>query len=254
MALVTGGGRGIGRATAVALARAGARVTVTARTRDEVAAVADEIGGDFIAASAATAEGCAAIVEETQAALRPHRHPRLQRGPRRVGREAPSGTLLARALARDARDQSRRAVLPQQARDGRDDAARLRAHRLRQLDGGRGRRPGAAGLLRLEARRDRADARHRPGRDPVRRHLQRRAAGLGAHAHGRRRRGRRSRCAPAARPRRSGPRTPRSTRPAACSTRPRWQPRSRSSARRKRAASTARRCESRSAASGNPQA
>ena len=38
---------------------------MTARTRDEVAAVAAEIGGDFIAASAATAEGCAAIVEET---------------------------------------------------------------------------------------------------------------------------------------------------------------------------------------------
>src|SRR4029078_9786396 len=61
--LVTGGGSGIGRATALALARAGARVTVTARTRDEVAAVAEEIGGDFIAASGATAEGCAAIVE-----------------------------------------------------------------------------------------------------------------------------------------------------------------------------------------------
>lgn len=66
VALVTGGGRGIGRATAVALSRAGACVTVVARTRDEVAAVAAEIGGDFIAASAATAEGCAAIVEETR--------------------------------------------------------------------------------------------------------------------------------------------------------------------------------------------
>jgi NAD(P)-dependent dehydrogenase (short-subunit alcohol dehydrogenase family) len=66
VALVTGGGRGIGRATALALARAGARVTVTARTQAEVAAVAGEVGGDFIAASAATAEGCAAIVEETR--------------------------------------------------------------------------------------------------------------------------------------------------------------------------------------------
>jgi NAD(P)-dependent dehydrogenase (short-subunit alcohol dehydrogenase family) len=65
-ALVTGGGRGIGRATAIALARAGVRVTVTARTEAEVAAVAEEIGGDFVAASAATAEGCAEIVEETR--------------------------------------------------------------------------------------------------------------------------------------------------------------------------------------------
>ena len=66
VALVTGGGRGIGRATALALARAGAHVTVAARTHEEVAAVAGEIGGDFIAGSAATAEGCAAIVEETR--------------------------------------------------------------------------------------------------------------------------------------------------------------------------------------------
>ena len=66
VALVTGGGRGIGRATALALARAGAHVTVTARTRDEVAAVAAEIGGDFVAASAATAEGCATIFDEAR--------------------------------------------------------------------------------------------------------------------------------------------------------------------------------------------
>jgi NAD(P)-dependent dehydrogenase (short-subunit alcohol dehydrogenase family) len=66
VALVTGGGRGIGRAAALALARAGAHVTLTARTREEVAAVAAEIGGDFVAASAATAEGCAAIVEQTR--------------------------------------------------------------------------------------------------------------------------------------------------------------------------------------------
>jgi len=65
-ALVTGGGRGIGRAAAIALARAGARVTVTARTRAEVAAVAGEIGGGFVAASADTVEGCTAIVEEAE--------------------------------------------------------------------------------------------------------------------------------------------------------------------------------------------
>ncbi|HET6203167.1 MAG TPA: SDR family NAD(P)-dependent oxidoreductase [Planctomycetota bacterium] len=43
VALVTGGGRGIGRAIALALGRAGARVAVAARTRTEVEAVAREV-------------------------------------------------------------------------------------------------------------------------------------------------------------------------------------------------------------------
>ena len=45
VALVTGGGRGIGANVARELASAGMKVTVTARTRDEVEAVAAEIGG-----------------------------------------------------------------------------------------------------------------------------------------------------------------------------------------------------------------
>jgi NAD(P)-dependent dehydrogenase (short-subunit alcohol dehydrogenase family) len=44
-ALVTGGGRGIGANIARELAGAGMQVTVTGRTRDQVDAVAEEIGG-----------------------------------------------------------------------------------------------------------------------------------------------------------------------------------------------------------------
>jgi NAD(P)-dependent dehydrogenase (short-subunit alcohol dehydrogenase family) len=45
VALVTGGGRGIGAASARLLARRGAAVAVAARTEDEVVSVAAEIGG-----------------------------------------------------------------------------------------------------------------------------------------------------------------------------------------------------------------
>ncbi len=50
LALVTGGGRGIGAACAKALAAAGAKVIVTGRTQGDLDAVAKEIGGVAIAA------------------------------------------------------------------------------------------------------------------------------------------------------------------------------------------------------------
>jgi NAD(P)-dependent dehydrogenase (short-subunit alcohol dehydrogenase family) len=51
VAWITGAGRGIGRATAFALARRGARVAVTARTRSEVENVAHELPGQSKAES-----------------------------------------------------------------------------------------------------------------------------------------------------------------------------------------------------------
>jgi 3-hydroxybutyrate dehydrogenase len=67
VALVTGGGRGIGREAAMLLSQAGARVMITARSEKELAAV----GLAYVVADLGTAEGCALAVAETERRLGP---------------------------------------------------------------------------------------------------------------------------------------------------------------------------------------
>lgn len=71
VALVTGAGRGIGRATALVLAARGARVMGAARSADELASLADEAPVEILAESVATEEGCARILEEARSRLGP---------------------------------------------------------------------------------------------------------------------------------------------------------------------------------------
>jgi len=67
VALVTGAGRGIGRATAELLASRGARVMCVARSQQEL----EETGLDYSVADLGTPEGCAHAVAETEQRLGP---------------------------------------------------------------------------------------------------------------------------------------------------------------------------------------
>ncbi|HET7855051.1 MAG TPA: SDR family NAD(P)-dependent oxidoreductase [Gaiellaceae bacterium] len=71
VALVTGGGRGIGADVARELASAGARVAVAARTREEVDAVAEEIGGESFVVDVSSQDSVEALVIQVESVLGP---------------------------------------------------------------------------------------------------------------------------------------------------------------------------------------
>jgi 3-oxoacyl-[acyl-carrier protein] reductase len=71
VALVTGGGRGIGANVARELARAGMRVAVSARTRAQVEDVANEIGGLAIEADVSKREDVERMVDTVERELGP---------------------------------------------------------------------------------------------------------------------------------------------------------------------------------------
>jgi NAD(P)-dependent dehydrogenase (short-subunit alcohol dehydrogenase family) len=71
VALVTGGGRGIGANVARRLAERGARVAVSARSADQVEEVASEIGGLAVVADVSTRQEVEAMVAKVESELGP---------------------------------------------------------------------------------------------------------------------------------------------------------------------------------------
>jgi 3-oxoacyl-[acyl-carrier protein] reductase len=71
VALVTGGGRGIGANIARELAGAGAKVAVSSRTKDQVEAVAAEIGGVAVVADVSKQADVEAMVDKVESELGP---------------------------------------------------------------------------------------------------------------------------------------------------------------------------------------
>jgi NAD(P)-dependent dehydrogenase (short-subunit alcohol dehydrogenase family) len=65
-ALVTGAGRGIGRATAICLSARGDRVLAVARTEDDLRSLAAAAPVDYLAETVGTTGGCARIAEEAR--------------------------------------------------------------------------------------------------------------------------------------------------------------------------------------------
>ena len=79
VALVTGGGRGIGASIARELADAGMTVAVTGRTRETIESIAAEIGGTALLGDVSSAADVERWVETVEQRTRSDRAPRVQR-------------------------------------------------------------------------------------------------------------------------------------------------------------------------------
>jgi 3-oxoacyl-[acyl-carrier protein] reductase len=71
VALVTGGSSGIGRAIAAELAREGARVAISSRSREKLEAAAGEIGATWFVHDSTDVDAAPALVDEVEQALGP---------------------------------------------------------------------------------------------------------------------------------------------------------------------------------------
>ena len=84
VAIVTGAGRGLGRAMALSLAEAGADIVATARTQSQVEETADMVRGhgracEWICCDVTDSSSVKAMVESAVDRFRRDRHPREQR-------------------------------------------------------------------------------------------------------------------------------------------------------------------------------
>ena len=186
--LVTGGGRGIGRAIALAFAEPGQHVIVAGRTTESLRQTAAEIETRGARASAVTMDVTDADVGRAR---------RRVAAPATASASTCSSTTPASAAASRSqgsdiarwRQAHRRQPLrhvPGHAR-GPAGHARRRPHRQPVVGARPLRRAGLHRVLRREARRDRLHARAGAGAGVARDHRQRARAGLGRHRDGQRR-------------------------------------------------------------------
>ena len=144
---ITGGARGIGRATATALVREGAKVAIGDLDRELAEQTAAELGGETIALEldVTRRDSLRALPRSGRGAARPARRARQQRrdhAARPVRRRERRDRAAADRHQRARRHLRDEAALPRMQRRG------TRPHRQHRLAGGQGRLPRRRHLLR----------------------------------------------------------------------------------------------------------